>query len=191
VRLELLQLLDVLEDRAAHQTFSLDEAGHDALFAEVPLALHARYTRDEVLAALGRSTLAKPFTHREGPFWDVTTNTDYFFITLEKSERYYSPSTRYRDYAISPDIFHWESQSQTREQSERGQRYIHHAQRGSRVMLLVRPSNKDAWSRTQPFTFLGPATYVSHTGERPMAITWRLNRAMPMDVFNAARMAAG
>ncbi|HEV7764088.1 MAG TPA: DUF3427 domain-containing protein [Thermoanaerobaculia bacterium] len=190
-RAELLQVFDVLEDRAEHQTFPIADAVRDAAFADVPLALHARYTRDEVFAALGRSTLAKPFSHREGPFWHAETNTDYFFITLEKSEKYYSPSTRYRDYAIAPELFHWESQSQTRAGSPTGQRYIQHAQRGSHVMLLVRPSNKDAWGRTQPFTFLGPATYVSHTGERPMAIMWRLHRAMPMDVFKAARVAAG
>jgi superfamily II DNA or RNA helicase/HKD family nuclease len=191
VRAELLQLLDVLEDRAEHQTFPLAEVISDSVFANIPLALHARYTRDEVLAALGRSTLAKPFSHREGPLPDPPTNTDYFFITLEKSEKYYSPTTRYRDYAIAPDLFHWESQSQTREGSPTGQRYIHHVERGSRVMLLVRPSNKDAWGRTPPFTFLGPATYVSHTGERPMAIVWRLHRPMPLDVFKLARVAAG
>jgi superfamily II DNA or RNA helicase len=191
VRTELLQLLEVLEDRAGHQTFPIAEAVREAAFVDVPLALHARYTRDEVLAALGRSTVAKPFSHREGPLWHPETNTDYFFITLEKSEKYYSPSTRYRDYAIAPGLFHWESQSTIRPGSPTGQRYIHHARRGSHVMLLVRPSNKDAWGRTQPFTLLGPATYVSHTGERPMAIVWRLHRAMPMDVFKAARVAAG
>lgn len=190
-RTELLQLLDVLEDRAEHQTFPITEEVPDPVLADVPLAVHARYTRDEVLAALGRSTLAKPFTHREGPFWHPETHTDYFFITLEKSEKYYSPTTRYRDYAIAPDLFHWESQSQTRAGSPTGQRYIQHAQRGSNVMLLVRPANKDAWGRTHPFTLLGPATYVSHTGERPMAIVWRLQRAMPMDVFKLARVAGG
>jgi hypothetical protein len=65
-------------------------------------------------------------------------------VTLEKSEKHYSPSTRYRDDAIAPDLFHWESQSVTREQSDTGQRYIHHTRRGSHVMLLARPSNKDA-----------------------------------------------
>lgn len=191
VRGELLQLLDVLEDRAEHQTFPLVEAVPEPAFTDVPLALHARYTRDEVLSALGRSTVAKPFTQQTGVFWHEPTRTDYFFVTLEKSEKHYSPSTRYRDYAIAPDLFHWESQSVTREQSDTGQRYIHHAHRGSHVMLLVRPSNKDAWNRTHPFTFLGPATYVSHTGERPMAIVWHLQRAMPMDVFKVARVAAG
>lgn len=191
VRNELSELLEVLEERAEHQTFPLHEFTSDAAFADVPLAIHARYTRDEVLAAVGRSTLERPFSHREGPFWHPETNTDYFFITLEKSEKYYSPSTRYRDYAIAPDVFHWESQSRTRAGSPTGQRYIHHRERGSRVMLLVRPSNKDAWGGTQTFTFLGPATYESYSGDRPMAIIWRLQRAMPMDVFKLARVAAG
>jgi hypothetical protein len=143
-----------------------------------------------VLAAIGRSTLAAPFTHREGPLWHEPTNIDYFFITLDKSEKYYSPSTRYRDYSVSPDVFHWESQSQTRATSPTGQRYINHARRGSNVMLFVRPRNKDG-NRTMAFTFLGPATYIEHTGDRPMAILWKLHRAMPLDFFNLAKVAAG
>lgn len=118
-----------------------------------------------------------------------STNTDYFVITLEKSERYYSPATRYRDYAVSPTILHWESQSTTSETSPTGRRYIEHETGGSNVVLLVRPRNKDG-ARTVPFTLLGPATYVEHTGSRPMAILWRLQRAMPLDVFNVARMLA-
>lgn len=194
VRQELHELLQVLDDRAAHRTFPIGAEVRESdkpTFANVPLQLHARYTREEVLAAIGRSTLAKPFTHREGPLFHPATNTDYFFITLQKSEKFYSPSTRYRDYAVSPDLFHWESQSTTPSHSPVGQRYIHHANRGSNVMLLVRTTNKDSDGRTQPFTFLGPATYQSHSGDRPMAIVWRLHRAMPLDVFGVARVAAG
>ena len=33
------------------------------------------------------------------------------------------------------------------------------------------------------FWFLGPASYVSHEGERPMAITWRLHVRLPGDLF--------
>jgi hypothetical protein len=33
--------------------------------------------------------------------------------------------------------------------------------------------------------FLGPATYVRHEGERPMAITWRLRHALPGDLYAA------
>ena len=39
--------------------------------------------------------------------------------------------------------------------------------------------------------FLGPAEYVSHTGDRPIAITWKLLHPMPFDVLVAARVAAG
>jgi len=193
VRDELRELLGVLDDRAAHRTFPLvsELASQRAIFAEVPLQLHSRYTRDEVLAAIGRVQFGEPFSSREGVLWHPPTNTDYFFVTLQKSEKHYSPSTRYRDYALSPDLFHWESQSVTPEQSPTGQRYIHHAKRGTNVMLFVRPSNKDAYGRTPAFTFLGPATYQSHTGERPMAIVWKLHRAMPLDVFSLARVAAG
>lgn len=185
---ELLELIDVLDERASHRTFPLSDQVPG--FEEIPLSLHARYTRDEMLAAIGRSTLAAPFTHREGPLWHEPTKTDYFFITLDKSEKYYSPTTRYRDYAVSPDVFHWESQSGTRAATPTGQRYIHHAERRSNVMLFVRPRNKDG-NRTMAFTFLGPATYIEHTGDRPMAILWKLHRPMPLDVFNIAKVAAG
>lgn len=184
VRSEIAELLDVLDDRASHLTFALPND-------DIPLSEHARYTRDEVLAAIGRSTVAKRFTHREGPLWDQATNTDYFFVTLEKSEKYYSPSTRYRDYAISPDTFHWESQSTTSEQSPTGQRYIHHRERGSKIMLLVRPRNKDANGRSVAFTFLGPASYLEHRGERPISFLWKLDRAMPLDFFSQAKVIAG
>lgn len=191
VRSELSEILDVLDDRASHLTFPLSKETGEKAFDNVPLSVHARYSRDEVLAAIGRSTVDKPFSHREGPLPDQPTKTDYCFITLEKSEKYYSPSTRYRDYAISPDVFHWESQSQTREKSPTGQRYIHHVDLGWYVMLLVRPRNKDSSGRAVPFTFLGPVTYLEHHGERPMSILWKLRRPMPLDVFSSAKMAAG
>jgi len=38
------------------------------------------------------------------------------------------------------------------------------------------------------FWLLGPATYVSHEGERPMAITWKLAEPLSGDLF--ARFAA-
>ena len=92
----------------------------------------------------------------------------------------FSPTTRYRDYAISPELIHWESQSVTRADSETGLRYREHAQRGSSVMLFARERADE-----RAFWFLGPATYVRHEGERPMAITWRLRHALPGDLYAA------
>jgi hypothetical protein len=188
VREELGAVFNILEDQAARVTTPLRELIPG--FDDVPLSLHARYTRSEVLAAIGRSTVKKPFTHREGPLWHEQLKTDFFFVTLQKSEKHYSPSTRYRDYAVSAELFHWESQSGTREATKTGQRYIHHESRGSHVMLFVRETNERD-GQTIPFTFLGPMTYVKHTGELPMAITWRLVRPMPADLLRLARVAAG
>ena len=111
-------------------------------------------------------------------------------MTLEKTEVHYSPSTMYRDYAISPDLFHWESQSTTSVESPTGQRYLNHRTRGSHVVLFVR-HRKHEGVRTAPYTCLGAADYVSHQGSRPIAITWRLRDPMPEDFFREAKVAAG
>jgi len=114
---------------------------------------------------------------------------DIFLVTLNKSERHFSPTTRYRDYPISPTLFHWESQSTTRTSSPTGRRYVQHQVQGSRVLLFVRESNFGESLGASPFLFLGPASYVSHQGDRPMAILWRLKHEMPLDFFQAARVA--
>ncbi|MCT0231914.1 DUF3427 domain-containing protein [Synechococcus sp. CS-1327] len=180
IRAELVELFALLLERTDHLVAPLAwgflAAGEPA--PPVPLKLHGRYSRAEVFAAFGLLNEARPFPGREGVFFDEATRCDVFFITLKKSERLFSPTTRYNDYAISRTEFHWESQSLTRQASATGQRYIHHRERGSRVLLFVREENKRG-GVTLPFLCLGFADYVSHEGERPMAIRWRLQRAIP------------
>ena len=53
----------------------------------------------------------KPNSFREGVLFSPGANADAFLVTLHKSEADYSPTTMYQDYAISPELFHWESQS--------------------------------------------------------------------------------
>ncbi len=176
LRAELVELFDLLHERTDRLVSPI--AWDRADPPPIPLKLHGRYSRAEVFAAFGLLNEARPFPGREGVFFDEATQCDVFFITLKKSERLFSPTTRYNDYAISPWEFHWESQSLTREASPTGQRYIHHAERGSRVLLMVREENKRG-GVTLPFLCLGFADYVSHEGERPMAIRWRMHRAIP------------
>jgi superfamily II DNA or RNA helicase/HKD family nuclease len=185
---ELADLMRVLDDRAAHAPHPLDQVmdwRH-----KVPLGVHGRASRDEILAAFGRLSFAKRSSIREGVYFDRETNTDLFFVTLEKTEGHYSPSTMYRDYAISPELFHWESQSQTSVDSETGQRYLSQRTRNTNVILFVR-HRKHEEGRTAAYTCLGPADYVSHKGSRPVEITWQLRYAMPDDFFRGARVAAG
>lgn len=154
-----------------------------------PLELHADYTRDEVLAGLGVWTLEQQREVREGVLYRADLPADIFFITLDKTEGDYSPTTMYEDYAISEDLFHWQSQSTTSAKSPTGQRYIHHRKRGSIVLVFVRESKRRN-SMASPYTFLGPADYMSHEGSRPMSITWRLHHKLPARLLRRVRRLA-
>jgi superfamily II DNA or RNA helicase/HKD family nuclease len=185
---EMKELFALLEDRAEHIAEPLDR--HMQWKHHIPLALHSRASLDEILAAFGRMTFERPNRLRQGVDFDPTTESDLCFVTLEKAEGHYSPTTMYRDYAISPDLFHWESQSTTSVQSPTGQRYLNHQAAGSHVLLFVRHRKHEA-GRTAAYTCLGAADYESHQGNRPIAITWRLRKPMPDDFFREAKVAAG
>jgi superfamily II DNA or RNA helicase/HKD family nuclease len=170
VRRELVELLGLLPERVDHIQSPLG-------LANAPLAVHARYTRQEILAAFDVGSGLKPPTWQSGVWWDKASQTDLFAFTLDKSAGSFSPTTRYRDYAISPELIHWESQSVTSLESDTGRRYINQAE-GTNVVLFARLSTAD-----RSFWCLGAATYVSHEGERPIAITWRLHDRLPGDLF--------
>lgn len=112
--------------------------------------------------------------------------TELLFVTLDKSEGGFSPTTSYRDYAISREQFHWETQNSAAEDTPTGRRYVEQERNGWRFFLFVRETRADA------FVALGPVYYVGHTGERPMGITWRLDVPMPAALFEkfAALLAA-
>jgi hypothetical protein len=164
-------------------------AAPSPLGAEVPLTLHARYSRQEVVAALGFGAGVRPKVTQGGILWVPQAQSDVFFVDLRKAERDYSPTTMYRDYAINRELFHWESQSRQTPAQPTVQRYINHQEQGTRVLLFVREGKRSELG-TQPFTFLGPVAYVEHRGERPVAFTWRLPRPMPEELFETARSVA-
>ncbi|MFA4859723.1 DUF3427 domain-containing protein [Methanoregula sp.] len=167
---EIDSLLAYLEDKTEVLEGPLD------LGFPAGLSLHCTYSRDQIFAGLGHWT---PFQisvagKREGVLYLREKNLDVFFITLNKSEKHFSPSTMYNDYAISERLFHWQSQSTTSASSPTGQRYIS----GSKVLLFVREFNK-VGNVSQPFVCLGTARYVSHEGSKPMSIVWRLDAEIP------------
>ncbi len=177
VRDDLSAVIELGFDATRHAAVRPDPQGR-------PLSLHGSYLREEILAALGSTVVPKHF--REGVLNVVVEGhpVDVFLVTLEKSEADFSPSTRYRDYALSPTLFHWESQSTTSVASPTGQRYLSGA---STVLLFVRQQKTGDFGPL-PYTYLGPATYVSHTGDRPIAITWRLETPMPAALYTEAAL---
>jgi superfamily II DNA or RNA helicase/HKD family nuclease len=169
---ELAELAALLEDRAPHLPTVLSD------LPEVPLQVHATYTRNEIAEAFG----LKGAGWITGVRYDEATNTDLLLVTLNKSEEHYTPTTMYRDYVISRDRFHWESQSGASQHTGAGKRYV---DRSSRILLFMR------FERTDPYLFIGRGDLVSAEGNRPIAITWALRTPLPEDVFQAARRAAG
>ncbi|NWL26065.1 DUF3427 domain-containing protein [Paenarthrobacter ureafaciens] len=165
--------------------------GLGAGLQHIPLLTHGTYRREEALAALqyGSLELGKNVQHREGVAWCPATATDAFFVTLNKDDRKHSATTMYKDYAISPELFHWESQNATSPVSPTGKRYLDRRSHGSHIVLFTRDTAEDETGLTVPYTCLGQVDYVQHTGEKPIAITWRLHRPMPADVFASAVVA--
>jgi hypothetical protein len=169
---ELSQLFDAIDGEPSHV--------HRPAAASIPLQIHGRYTRIEILAAVGEGDAAKTPQWREGVYDAKRVGADLLAFTLDKTRGGFSPTTRYQDYAISPDLIHWESQSTLRADSPTGRRYQDHVAMGRSIFLFARTGVDD-----RAFWFLGPATYVQHEGERPMAITWRLETPLSGDLFAA------
>ena len=168
------ELISLLEYRFEQIDF-IDESVD--LGFECPLDLHCTYTRDQLLVAMD---FMKPSTVREGVKWLPDKKVDVFFVTLNKSDKDYSPTTMYNDYSINESLFHWQSQSTTSETSSAGQRYIHHKEKGSKVLLFVREFKADRITGgAEAYTYLGTANYVKHQGSKPMNIVWHLDRPIP------------
>jgi hypothetical protein len=189
VRDELRQVLTYVLDRTDHYPIPLEGP-----LGQLPLKIHSSYNRSEILAALGVARLGgqMPRDFGQGVRWVEELKTDALLITLEKDERDFSPSVRYKDYAISPTRFHWESQATTPANSPTGLRYQRHVEQGSHVLLFLRRYKNNSIGKSEPWMLLGPATYRGHTGSKPMAITWELHHALPADVWSyAAAVATG
>ncbi|MGB1016780.1 MAG: DUF3427 domain-containing protein, partial [Nannocystaceae bacterium] len=214
---ELRQLLDYLEDHARARTYPLAArgvsrgAGSPAEIVrggprsqpqenprceaalEIPLQVHATYSLDEAMAALDeRNTKGGVMRIQTGTYFSKRHQTSLHFVTLEKSEKNYTPTTLYNDYPISPRRFHWETQSSGHAGTVTGRRYIATTRDAPHQSLLfVRQTIKDERRITNPYVLLGRCFYVKHEGERPMAIEWELERPMPAWLWQETKVAAG
>jgi len=170
---ELMGLLDYQYVKIDFVDKSLAELGNES-----PLDLYCSYTSDQILVALGKHTEKKKSSFREGVLYLNEKKLDVFFVTLNKSEKDYSPSTMYQDYSINEELFHWQSQSRTTEESVTGQRYINQSANGGNVLFFVR-EYKEEEKFTSPYTCLGLADFQSHYGSAPISIVWKMKESLP------------
>ncbi len=157
-----------------------------------PLKIHSRYTREQILSAFGFSTFNKKSSIREGVALSHDKNTELLFITLNKSEKDFSPTTLYEDFAISETLFHWQSQNNVKPESGRGKSYINHEREEKKILLFVREKNTDEYGNTMGSVFLGEAKLSDYYGSKPMSIKWELHEPMPPYLWkDSAKMAVG
>ncbi len=148
----------------------------------IPLDIYASYSVDQIMVAFGMTTESFKFPMRQGVIFVKGKITDIFFITINKNEEDYLPSTMYNDYAINSELFNWESQSTTGVGTPTGERYINDRSEEHKVLLFVR-EYKQRFNQAQPYTFLGNARYVSHKGDYPIQIVWRMDHPIPERVI--------
>ena len=183
---EIVEVLEILLDRIDFKEFE------PTLPYQQPLKVHARYTRDQILAAFGLSTFNQKSSNREGVAANHVLNTELLFINLIKSEEHFSPTTLYDDYAISETQFHWQSQNAAGPDTPKGESYINHRQRNKNILLFIREKNKDEYGNTMGFVFVGQGNLLTHSGSKPMNIVWELTHPLPPFLWHdAAKLQAG
>jgi len=183
---EIIEVLEILIDKIGFKEIDIQ------LPYEQPLKLHARYTRDQILAAFRLSTFDKKSSNREGAAENKNLNTEILFINLIKSEENFSPTTMYEDYAISETLFHWQSHNAYGPETSKGVSYIKHIESNKKILLFIREKGKDENGNTLGYVFIGEGIFKETEGSKPMNIKWELNEPMPNYLWKeSAKMSIG
>ena len=187
LRREFLDLFDILRDRIRNVPQQALKSAPN-----VPLSSHVTYSLIEIMAAFNIRTKNKQrfIQPQGGLYWENTSKTGLLFITLNKSEKDYSPTTLYNDYAIDSKTFHWMSPNDTAPDTPSGQKLIQHESRDWTILLFVRKRNKDIRGEAQPYLCLGPAKYLDHNSQRPINFRWKLEREMPAWIYQESKIAS-
>jgi hypothetical protein len=183
---EIIEVLEILIDKIDFKEIDIQLPYH------LPLKMHARYTRDQISAAFGKSTFDKKWPSREGVLDIENLNTELLFINLIKSEENFSPTTMYNDYAISDTLFHWQSQNSSRPDTGKGLSYINHKTNHKKILLFIRERANDENGNTMSYVFIGEADFKENEGAKPMNIKWKLKEPIPLFLWKeSAKMSVG
>lgn len=183
---EIIEVLEILIDNINFKEINF------SLPYPQPLKIHARYTRDQILAAFELSTFETKSSSREGVAFSAKLNTELLFINLIKSEENFSPTTMYDDYAINETLFHWQSQNSAGPETPKGISYINHQKNEKIILLFIREKNEDEYGNTMGYVFVGEGQFKEHYGEKPMNIKWELNEPLPHYLWKeAAKLRVG
>lgn len=168
------EISEIISYLLAHLQLKTMPLGEDVLPG---LELYGCYTREEIFTLVGRQTEARKMQGSvTGVFNLSECNATLLFVTLNKSDKDFSPSTQYNDYLINEHYFHWQSQNTDSHQNNGGQRYTKQADTQNKIILFVREEKKDGYGNTCPFHCFGLVEYMSSHDDFPMNITWKLQQ---------------
>ncbi len=191
LQIELSEVIEILIEQLEVSEFAMPEVGNEKVDL-APLKMHVRYPKEHILVAFGDSDFAKKSSSREGVLDIPDSNTALLFVTLNKNEKQFSATTMYHDYAMSPTLFHWQTQNNTKPQSKRGLGYIKQKENNKTFILFVREQAEDENGKTMGFVNFGPVDFVKYEGSQPMNITWKLKHPMPAYLWHeTAKLAIG
>jgi superfamily II DNA or RNA helicase/HKD family nuclease len=144
---------------------------------DTPLCLHAAYRSREILTAVGWLTSLRRSPFQAGVLPLADRRTELLFVTLDKSQGYHD-RVAYRDYAISAEHFHWQTQNSAGPDTKGGRRYLESPRNGWQFQLFVR-LRPDA-----PYRVCGRVLRERAEGDRPMSIVWKLEVPLPPRLFS-------
>ena len=190
---------EALSELRSHPLFKQEVLEHthyllsDLPFMTAPIApdlplgleLHGSYTREEVFILFGRQTEIKRMQGAMGGVFSIEErNLELLFVTLNKSDKDFSPSTQYDDYFIDERHFHWQSPN-TLAHDNRGRRYLQQGKKPRRFILFIREHKMDDYRNTSTFLCLGFVNYRSSYGDFPMSIKWELQEPAPAHLLKS------
>lgn len=184
---ELRQIIQYLSEHLIISTKPIAELGSDNV-----IELFGCYTREEQLTIFGKRTAERAGAIPQSGCLNIDDiNTELLWVTLNKSDKDFSPSTQYKDYAINEALFNWQSQNSASHQNS-GRRYVEQRTNGRKFLLFVREHKVDAYGFTSPYFCLGLVDYVKSHGDKPMTITWAMQNHIPGFILDKAlKMAVG
>lgn len=144
---------------------------------DVPLSLHASYGIREILTAVGWWTAERRSPFQAGVLALQERKVELLFVTLDKSEGYHERIS-YRDYAVSAELFHWQSQNSASPETPAGKRYLESPTNGWTFQLFARQS------KGAPYRACGPVVLQNSEGAKPMSIVWKLQVPLPARMFS-------
>ena len=178
--MELLDIIDYNKSKIKAIEIEHEDKG-------IPLDIYASYSTDQIMVAFRKTKEDYKYPMREGAVYIEEENTDLFFITINKNEEDYLPSTMYNDYAKNSELFNWESQSTIGVDTPTGQRYIGDRSEEHKVLLFVREFRQE-YNQASPYIFLGNARYISHRGSHPIEIVWKMDHPIPEKIIRESNL---